>query len=1026
MRPLCVTRRGQVLPLVVLLLALVSLALFSFWFVAGSEYAQVHRIALQFQASLVAEAAGDELAQQQQQASCPQASPPPWMPPIITDLEAARPPQPPADAVTPAPTTPGAAGPGSTPTAPAPATGPTDPAIPIGGAPPMIPGTGGDSPVDVQYPGCPGAKPAIDVRRTVDVSADLTITRQVAQAAGLDVGSLQVQIAVGPFFLVPCRLDPKLMYAEATFGDAQKDRTAWNLRAPCSVSVKIASASQSGEAQVVLDTEMAVSDSTPPASEFALFSFLPPLSEKMALEDLQSGGRFTVYPRSVGRVMVRGPLLLVPEDGSSEAAHKGGEAPDESLSYPGREWPGWAAVPGPRALMPPFFQAAIRNGADAVLDFLRNIFSFLPDLGEDAARRPDRLDHSPDRVIGPIDIPMPVRLLINSVISPAGPIGGLVNTFTPVSLGPEIPDRVGPWQMPEVSLVGGLGLGGDPATHFGLFFPLLGDDEVARFSAGMYFHGLKSAGQQTFSILGSQVSRGFIPGEATSEDIFRGALINGDSDPPSEPRLYEAGLRPSDGKDHDVIIPEPVPHPTGGTNPDVGILAAYGVGHFDMVHYFDLGVVEVLKWFIPVLGQVGGVVIEIMGKFGLSPDLRLGFRHWEMRGTAAPAAAFDVAALAELIEADKMVLIPYGLYFFEHNVLSFDRFKEAMVNQGLASFVGISSTFIVGKIATILGVMFRAVGPRVGKIGTELARAIGRDVSDSNPVLQALINVGKKLSQGLLRSSLREALMTGATRNVLEGLFKKAARSVTGRFVRGPDNFLPRVVKAYLGVFGPSQMRPPLPGTAARAFSGVDGLAIEAAQYPSGFFPWRTTDWAAVATRAYPDMAAYLANESSDGVLLLRGIVLVKEARYSGPPIKYRGSGILVVVSTDPANPATLETTVEPVDSDGTSWMVLVHLPTVDLMQKPDELPALRLGERFVGSVVSLSGVTPTGKGTLIQGNLVTGIINKRAIDSSKVAPEEGVHVVYAPWLKDAVAPGKFPRWNLELLGAPTPPLPAR
>ena len=63
----------------------------------------------------------------------------------------------------------------------------------------------------------------------------------------------------------------------------------------------------------------------------------------------------------------------------------------------------------------------------------------------------------------------------------------------------------------------------------------------------------------------------------------------------------------------------------------------------------------------------------------------------------------------------------------------------------------------------------------------------------------------------------------------------------------------------------------------------------------------------------------------------------------------------------------------------------------------------------------------------MILGNLVTGHINKRAIDPALKGPTDGVHVRYAAEiLQNMAAPNKKPLWSIEVLGAPlAPPPPA-
>ncbi len=103
-------------------------------------------------------------------------------------------------------------------------------------------------------------------------------------------------------------------------------------------------------------------DVSPPAREFALFSFYSANTESpggppatYSLQDLNKGGGFKVFANGASRIFVRGPFLVEPEDVPNGA---GGRTPPTCSSYPPEEgrqqrehWWGWAAVPAIRDAM---------------------------------------------------------------------------------------------------------------------------------------------------------------------------------------------------------------------------------------------------------------------------------------------------------------------------------------------------------------------------------------------------------------------------------------------------------------------------------------------------------------------------------------------------------------------------------------------------------------------------------------------------------------------------------------------------
>lgn len=112
------------------------------------------------------------------------------------------------------------------------------------------------------------------------------------------------------------------------------------------------------ERQVQVTRDLKVVDVQPPAREFAYMNWLG-LTQQQAGSglgqiSLNQGGDMAIWPNEVGRVMIRGPYVVVTE---GKADCTGGEtrggAMRQNYSYPDndRDWYGWSVIPGRRALV---------------------------------------------------------------------------------------------------------------------------------------------------------------------------------------------------------------------------------------------------------------------------------------------------------------------------------------------------------------------------------------------------------------------------------------------------------------------------------------------------------------------------------------------------------------------------------------------------------------------------------------------------------------------------------------------------
>jgi hypothetical protein len=975
-------RRGFLLPLVLVVVVLMSLVLYYFHVVAMSEYSQVHKIAHNFQLDLIVDSALIEMAiQQEKQAACPGATPPPWVDEIIPEIDANRP----------------------------------------------------KDPDDGRAPNGQGGPLALGGPREVDQGGSLPGTDEVTRGSGNDPAQLEIKTTVGPFHHVPAEYDAKSIYAEPVFEDRQKDVVAWHLRGPIKVEARLKpSGRAAGELVSTWNGTVAITDATPIASEFALFAYQPPTCEDengsidQSINDLQRGGRFTVHARKVGRVLVRGPFLILPEDAGTEKTYltdrdrgAGDHAP--SFSYVESKWKGWSAIPGPRALLPPPLSLGNSLIKDA-LDFLHGLWDKIPTIGEVEAQRPKR-EHSP---VLRIDFKLP-QLCVG--VSPA-------KLCTP--------GQIGPWEFPPLSIVIGVASGGEPTATFGAWWSIIPDDEVGRFATGMYFHGLRKPGEQLFSIMGRTQDPPAGAGDETVQDLFRGVRFKASDDNPAYADFSDgiSGLVTGDGEDNEVILPEPVPRTTGGARPDLGIIAHYGVAIFDAQTLFDIGVLdllkEVLSFSLPGGPLLGTLVSKVLDFLGIKPDIYIVLRQWKVKGydltddpenlTAEKVTEVFENALPDNIDADDLkpmgIVSPYGMYQYTHSVNSWNRIKESLANFATNALVNKAVSFAVGKLGQFIGWLFKNVGEsRVGTAVDQI-RALGGNYVRDNAVLSAVFRFCRGFSDKLFKLLLRVGVSPTTIKNLLKDQARDQAKGFLQGKIRDPNGFLPRPVKALLGVFGPEAVDHPFKARFDSAMDATKGMREAAKSYPYGFLPPKYSSWASLATRIYPDMKAYLDAEVVDGVLPLRGIVLLRELDYEGEPIKYRGAGIIVVVTKDESKGPVLNARVEPVESNDSTWLTLVHLVTADVFEKKEREP-LKLGEVFTGTVYAETGVAPAKRGCLIFGNLVCGHINKRKIDKGLKGPNEGVTVRYA----DEVLPhmlkaGKKPLWTVEVLGTPLPPPP--
>lgn len=179
-----------------------------------------------------------------------------------------------------------------------------------------------------------------------------------------------IESSVGPFTLISHGLAKEDYYHERVLDTLDESVIPLDLRGPLKVAITI-----KGEGNGPINfsevyyrgQEILITDTTPPASQFAVFSYMPPPSPEYAVEDLQAGATLNIRNNNqdarVGRIMIQGPLFFVPEapppQGSETPSRERFMSTNETApipldgnnpgpTFPDAQWVG-AAVAGPIA-----------------------------------------------------------------------------------------------------------------------------------------------------------------------------------------------------------------------------------------------------------------------------------------------------------------------------------------------------------------------------------------------------------------------------------------------------------------------------------------------------------------------------------------------------------------------------------------------------------------------------------------------------------------------------------------------------
>lgn len=707
--------------------------------------------------------------------------------------------------------------------------------------------------------------------------------------------------------------DPRVFYSERSFRDETKDLQPRDFQGFLSVEIEVASRERG---KVVRRTQTSTRDAkvvdvTPPAREFGVFSYGAPPDAAYMLNDLNEGGRLHVYPRA-SRAFVRGPLFLKVED-AAETTHLGGDLrTTPSLSFPenGRDWHGWAYIPGPRAVH-------MNNFTGAATDYLNGLGNLLGMQGGVTGhpRRPNRME---DRVETKI-------------------------------LG--IP-------LPGVALVG-------PALNAGVgaFFPIPSDEEIACAQPWVYLTGCIPPGKQTFSIGGDADPTSSNGADATKIAMYDGILTEQGG---AGKGVYREGMRfphqkyagGQEVRDGDAIYPEPFVHERSAAAPerpaDHGIYGVYKIAEFRRDLIFQLRMLDFLGAFWPPAKTLVVGAESLLRRLGVTPDIWLLLVNWYAHAPKDLDGKLDPDLLTEGLSNQSYLVAPYGLYYeTPHNRAVMMELSSLMLAAGI-SYAASSlergllrpiferhraNTAKVSEkaVATIKEKRFGMKFPKTADKSAKLTHGTIRWFSDSF-VSEGFKFVMKVLLKLVFNGVVDNVAFIG-TWKAVGYLRKRHLRAALGKIAQ----------------WEPSPM--------------ADDVVRE---FPKGLYPSKYRPYARVASRLYDTFDDLLAkNTDENGILRLDDVVLVKELAYkSAQPLKYRGRGVIVALGGKGGEGPVLDAPV--VREDPLSYLTLVVEDVGDDAPGQPVARSVALGPVFQGTVYATSGARPAGDRSLILGNLIT------------------------------------------------------
>ena len=844
---------------------------------------------------------------------------------------------------------------------------------------------------------------------TFDLSK-LELTKKAAEKSSGTLTVKSIEGRLGPFSYT-CQGEPFVYKDPEAFGDDKKDLRAYDFRGPLSVEVAVNSDRGPFDfsQKYLRGQELMITDTSPPAHEFALFSYLPPPSESYALNDMGTGMQVNVNagkePDGSARVHVRGPLFIMAEDPpvtTADAQHpwlsKPGDKPQDitpnvlkSTSYPdGVYTAGFGAVPGPRVL---HHTDGSTSAIDGALGGIKDAFDgavegLSPRRVEGIRSETNLKTHNP-----PFQFQLNITANITETI--LGREVTLFNGSRQQTFGIPVVD----WKMHEISLVLSNNF---TSTGGNTTFETLDRDSVGYYPPAAYLYGPATSGTQKFSI---KPALG-----AVNPKSYRGVLA-----PAKVSEKYKQ-WKGSGQLEGDLITAEPVPVAADLAGANVGLIGVYGVVLFESHTVLFLPVKRFAEWMIqkfidtfpgidliPYARRVAmqnkdKAIERTLTDLKLAPSLSFVIRRF--RSECKPQfAGTKLDDLASHLTDRSAFIAPYGTYW---HTADFFR-TNSPIPQAIRDACQKALKEPLDALKTE-DAAFDALKDLLPK---------GKE-PDFTPKLDAIDptwKIGEMPEGQTPAKDFREWMCTEYQGSMLKRVLPTAGNAPTTNLANlialakptkaiGDLNF--QSAKRPQGVMGDYQTNGP----------GAGAPEVPTAkEYPTGFYPPRYREWDKIITKRYPDMKTYLKAEVRGQVLELNGAVLI-EKMDTDEDIGYHGRGIIVCYSDD-KQVARCEGKVAPKDpNDTTSLLTLVHRVPGPML-KDGRAPQIKLGVQFRGSVYSDSGVKPKTT-TEIYGNLVCGLLEKGVNGGG-----DTVEIIYA---KDAdrldCPPDKMTeRWTVDMTG---------
>lgn len=1072
-----VSRRGLVIPLVVVSGTILFLMVLAFNFMSSSDYKRVARLMRDVQASALADLASDEL--HLEVATAPigtDAARPQWVKDLLGELK-----------------------------------GKTSQLI-------------------------AGAKVEVEAGRLSRNALRIPVTEEAVRKISDLVQVKDIESSLGPFTLISHGLQKKHYYHEDAFtrppanaaGTTDLDIVPLDLRGPLKVAIKIKGEGgplNFGETYY-RGQELLITDTTAPASQFAVFSFMPPPTFQYAVEDMQHGGKLNIrnndFAKRTGRIMIQGPLFFAPEAPPTDSTNPVKkwmswveEAPlslspgttNPGPTFPDSQWVGtppvipsnpWAGcmatVPNPRVALHPDRSQVPNNTSGLGTALVINPTTLNPRL----QKRGLSHTHFKTKTTAQFQVNVSPGFS-GGELSRAGVFWALRNIGELSKYSSSMSDALGQYSLLDLLakvFTGELNtmvtekcrervnlpvpvpaidvqaagtsavIAGNNPTSGGMIYQTIDESPIAYYPPTAYFYAPVPQGAQRLNIMGGdgQGTHG-MPNTSLRDRCHLGVFVGAPPETPGDSQIT-AKQSVTATADGDAHLLEPIPGNGYSAWEKRGLYGAYGIARVESRTSIKVKIKELMRWMVkkyiqfewPIaneevpfcyveengnknprkfkdvaLATMDEAIPQVLQQLNLDPNLDFLVRRYQLIPGGLPGAArppawdndgingpkdIEAEKFLEAVKARKMAYLPFGSYFGDADF--WNQASAAQIRTDVMK--GLNDPTLGTLDEATLDQHFTDLFWRTGHHDHTRVDPdrFGADVTDQTPAGKMAIWLTDTYAPRFVRGA-------AAGQNLGEML----ENMKTQLKVIGHPKLTLTTEKRPFGAFG--DYRGEAKAQVASAGGPTGGAAgpdndflrdVDPNFEKRGFFPPKFRHWEKIATRSYKTFDEYYNTEKNgQGELELRGAVLVLETKVTRP-IKYKGRGIVILVT--PADrdkgPEILEE-IGPVDvNDPKNLMILVHRVHETHLTKPIKYPVLTLGKTFTGSVYSDTGVT-AGQGTEVKiiGNLVTGLLNMAASSDAMT-----IQVLQNEKLATPVAtgsnapPGSLPMedlWTVELSG---------